>query len=69
MSQIQIVYNDGMFGFVEPTELCHLIDEYEIVKFIRENSWVYLGVDQTRTRVSSPLLNGKRRTDPQCKVA
>lgn len=69
MNHIQIIYNDGMFGFVEPAELCHLINEREIVKFLREDAWVYLGVDQTRTRTSFPLLDGKRRTDPQRAVS
>ncbi len=48
MAEIEVVYIDGMFGFVSPQELDRLIESEGIVKFLRGNSWVYLGVDPTR---------------------
>ena len=47
--EIEVVYNNGMFGFVTPQELNDLLARGEIVKFLRGDSWVYPGVDPTRT--------------------
>lgn len=69
MVEIQIVYNDGMLGFVEPQELSRLIDAGEIVKFLRNDSWIYLGVDPVRTGGSNPVPAGKRMTDINYRVA
>lgn len=54
MTEIEVVYNDGMFGFVSPLELDRLIESGEIVKFLRGGAWVYLGVDPTRAVASNP---------------
>ena len=53
MAEIQIVYKDGMFGFVEPRELTRLIAAGEVVKFLRGDTWIYLEVDL----ISSGALN------------
>jgi len=61
MSEIEVVYIDGMFGFVDAIELNRLIASGEIVKFLREDSWVYLGVDPTR---SSSEVSPVRKDQP-----
>lgn len=63
MAEIEVVYNDGMFGFVEPLELSRLIETGEIVKFLRDDSWVYLGIDPTRSGASKPTVLEKRQGD------
>lgn len=55
MDEIEVVFNDGMFGFVSPEELDRLIESREIVKFLRGEAWVYLGVDPMRATSENPL--------------
>lgn len=62
MAEIEVVYNDGMFGFVSPLELDLLIEAGEIVKFLRGGSWVYLGVDPTRAVASEPASGSRNAT-------
>ena len=64
MDEIQIVYQDGMLGFVDPLELTRLISAGEILKFYRSGSWVFPGIDPTRIRASNPMGWGRRQTDP-----
>lgn len=64
MAEIEVVYNNGMFGFVEPQELNRLIEAGEIVKFLRGDSWVYLGVDPTRSGTEKPFDWEKRDPNP-----
>ena len=63
MSEIQVVYKDGMLGFVEPRELSRLIDSAEIVKFMRGDSWIYLGVDPTRSGTARATYPGENRSN------
>lgn len=35
MAEIEVIYNDGMFGFVSPLELDLLIESGEVVRFLR----------------------------------
>ncbi|WP_020676062.1 GSU3473 family protein [Geopsychrobacter electrodiphilus] len=61
MEEIEVIYNDGMFGFVKPAELNHLIETAGIVKFMRGDSWIYLGVDATRSgQPSRPQFRDRR---------
>jgi len=53
--EIEVVYNNGMFGFVSPQELEGLLARGEIVKFLRGDSWVYPGIDPTRTGKLKPF--------------
>ncbi|MCF6178069.1 MAG: hypothetical protein L3J63_01580 [Geopsychrobacter sp.] len=62
MEEIEVIYNDGMFGFVSPAELTCLIEAEEIVKFMRQDAWVFLGVDPVRTGQSQPVFIEKRRS-------
>ena len=64
MQEIQIIYRDGMLGFVDPTELNSLIEAGEILKFLRGESWAYPGIDPTRTNSSNSMAWGRRQTDP-----
>ena len=64
MDAIQIVYNDGSLGFVDPQELSSLIASESIVKFQRGDSWAYPGLDPTRADSSNLMSWGRRRTDP-----
>jgi len=61
MEEIEVIYNDGMFGFVSPAELSCLIEAEEIVKFLRQDGWVFLGVDPVRTGRARPVFIEKRR--------
>ena len=63
MSDIDVVYNDGMFGVVSPLELEQLIRTAGIVKFLRGDTWVYPGVDPTRATVSKAVPDDKRTTN------
>ncbi len=62
MAEIEVVYIDGMFGFVSPQELDRLIESERIVKFLRGNAWAYLGVDPTRatSRAAASIGEGGR---------
>jgi hypothetical protein len=60
MPVIEVVYNDGMFGFVSPLELDCLIEAEEIVKFLRGDVWIYPGVDPTRSSVCNPISKERR---------
>jgi len=63
MSDIEVVYNDGMFGIVSPLELEQLIRTDSIVKFLRGDAWIYPGVDPTRKTASRPVFEDKRTPD------
>jgi hypothetical protein len=66
MDEIEVIYNDGMFGFVSPAELDYLIETAGIIKFMRgDGTWIYLGVDPTRTGAQSAVLRGDRRSHSQ----
>jgi len=62
MEEIEVIYNDGMFGFVSSTELSHLIETGGIVKFMRGDTWIFLGVDPTRNERPAIVQLGDRRT-------
>lgn len=63
MNEIEVVYSNGMFGFVAPRELDRLIANGEIIKFLRGGSWVYPGVDPTRTGASKSFDWEKRSSE------
>ena len=63
MEEIEVVYTDGMFGFVHPRELDQLIASGQIVKFLRGSSWVYPGIDPTRTGAKKPVSWEKRSSE------
>lgn len=63
MDEIEVVYNDGMYGFVDPDELDRLISAGEIIKFLRGSEWVFIGIDPVRSGKSQPVSWEKRRSN------
>jgi hypothetical protein len=45
---IRVIYNDGRHGTVKPFHLDKLISTGKIIKFLRSNGWVTIGVDPIR---------------------
>ncbi len=61
MAVIEVVYHDGLFGFVSAHELDQLIASERIVKFQRSGGWAYLGVDPMRTADRNSVDQGRVR--------
>ena len=62
MIEIPVVYQDGMMDMVEPVALQGLIETDEIVKFQRNDGWVYPGIDPVRSASRSGYRGPERRT-------
>ncbi len=61
MQEISVVYADGMMDMVPVTQLQSLIDGEDIIKFQRQDGWVYLGVDPVRIRPAASYRGPERR--------
>lgn len=60
MKEVPVVYQDGMMDMVEPQVLQGLIENDGIIKFQRNDGWVYPGIDPVR-RMASPSYRGPER--------
>ena len=61
MNEITVVYEDGIMGCVPVYGLQKLIDNDVIVKFQRQDGWVYPGLDPVRRRSHSSYNGPERR--------
>ncbi len=61
MQEISVVYADGMMDMVPASQLQSLIDGEDIIKFQRQDGWVYLGVDPVRIRPAVAYRGPERR--------
>ncbi len=61
MSEVSVVYPDGMLGMVNPSALQQLIENDEIIKFQRSTGWVYPEIDPVRRGSSSNYRGAERR--------
>ena len=61
MNTIAIVYDDGRMDYISGDKLQDLLDNDAIVKFQRNDGWVYPGIDPVRRRVCSSYHGPERR--------
>lgn len=61
MKEVPVVYQDGMMDMVEPQVLQGLIENDGIIKFQRNDGWVYPGIDPVRRMISSNYRGPERR--------
>lgn len=61
MNEISVIYSDGMMGLVPVNRLQELIDRESIIKFQRQDGWVYPGIDPVRKRKHSSYGGPERR--------
>lgn len=61
MKEVPVVYQDGMMDMVEPQVLQSLIENDGIIKFQRNDGWVYPGIDPVRRMASAGYSGPERR--------
>jgi hypothetical protein len=59
---IRVIYNDGRYGTVKPFHLDKLISASKIIKFLRSDGWVTIGVDPIRR--NRGIYSGPERRKP-----
>jgi hypothetical protein len=64
---VKVIYKNNEYGMVRPFLLDELIGSGKIVKFLRSEGWVSIGID--RIRVSDYLYKGtERRKNSFCEL-
>jgi hypothetical protein len=58
---IEVMYKDGRYGMVKPFLLDKIIASGEIIKFLRSERWVTIGVDRIRGTGNGALYKGPER--------
>ncbi len=61
MSEITVIYADGMMDNITSDRLQELIDADAIIKFQRQDGWVYPGIDPVRKRNYTSYHGPERR--------
>jgi hypothetical protein len=58
---IKVMYKDGKYGMVKPFLLDRLIVSGKIIKFLRSEGWIVIGVDRIRGAGDGGCYQGPER--------